>query len=175
MTEENGKVVALKDGSRVLLRLYWEADCKKLHEMFSTMSDESFKFQMRPTEKLFQHWTKGPNTLLFVAVPFEDDKIVAMANLYAQGHKAYFGLYVHDEFQNKGLGTLLTSYVVEKAKVRGLKKIYFEVAVENERAVHMYKGCGFQIEGLLKIEHEISGQLMDCFRMGSLIRSMFFH
>jgi ribosomal protein S18 acetylase RimI-like enzyme len=157
LTEENGKVVTLKDGSHVLLRPYGKEDYDKLHEMFSSTSDESFKFQMRPTEKLFQHWTKDPNTLLFVAIPLEDNKIVAMADLYVQGHKAYFGLYVHDKFQNKGLGTLLTKNVIKKAKEKGLKKIYLEVAVENKRAVHMYEKCGFQIEGLLKIEHEING------------------
>lgn len=103
--------------------------------------------------------------MLFVAAPLENDRIVAMANLYLQGHKAYFGIYVHDEFQNKGLGSSLTKYVIEKAKEKGLKKIYFEVAVENKKAVHMYKKCGFQIEGFLKMKHEINGRLLDCFRM----------
>lgn len=44
-------------------------------------------------------------------------------NFPAFKHKANFGITVHDDYQNKGLGTSLTRHMLEIAKRMGLRKV----------------------------------------------------
>lgn len=158
--------MTLGDSSQVLLRHYDKDDYEALWQMLSTMSDESFKYQIRPSRSFYERWVTDSKNVFFVGLPIEDQKrIVADANLYTQGHKAYFGIYVHDDFQNLGLGTALVRHVIEFAREKGLRKVFSEVAVQNKRIIHVCKKCGFEVEGLLRMEHEFRGKLVDCYRI----------
>ena len=82
-------------------------------------------------------------------------------NRPALKHKAGFGITVHDKYQDRGLGTLLTEYMLEIAKKRKLRKVSLVVRVDNARAIHVYAKCGFKIEATLKDEHFIDGKYYD--------------
>lgn len=169
MTEICQKTVILKDDSRILLRRYNEEDYERLWKMLSTMSHESFRYQIRPTESFYKRWITDNKNVVFVGVYVKKtEKIVAEANLYTQGHKAYFGIYVHDDLQNLGLGTAFIKYIVGVAREMGLRKVFSEVAVQNRKIIHVCKKCGFEIEGLLRMEHEFHGELLDCYRIALL-------
>ena len=49
--------------------------------------------------------------------------------------------------------------------ILNLHKIYLSVAVENEKALHLYQQCGFAEEGHLIGEFFIEGQYRDVKRM----------
>jgi len=57
--------------------------------------------------------------------------------------------------------------MIDIARQMGLKKIYLRVVTKNERAIHMYKKCGFHIEGKLKMEYwnHVTGEYGDAYRM----------
>mgnify|MGYP001814673351 CR=1 FL=1 len=68
------------------------------------------------------------------------------AQLEAFKHKTEFAITVHDDYQNRGLGTIVTNHMVDIARGKGLKKVHLWVAAGNERAVHVYKKWGFHME-----------------------------
>ena len=53
--------------------------------------------------------------------------------------RAYFGVCVMPEYQSKGIGKLLTQYILQEYK----NTIYLTVYHENTRAINLYKKNGF--------------------------------
>ena len=58
-------------------------------------------------------------------------------------HRATFGVTVHDDYQGKGLGKILTQYMLDIAAERGVKKVELSVVAHNERAIHIYEKYGY--------------------------------
>jgi putative acetyltransferase len=86
-------------------------------------------------------------------------------------HRATFGISIRDDYQNKGLGKILTQYMLDIAKERGMKKVELTVVTQNERAIHIYEKMGFEKEGLIRLEHwnPILGEYGDVHFMGKLL------
>ena len=86
-------------------------------------------------------------------------------------HRASFGITVHDDYQGRGLGKLLTQYMLDIAAERGVKKVELSVVAHNERAIHIYKKMGYEIEGLIKMEHynPVLGKYCDAYIMGNIL------
>jgi len=75
----------------------------------------------------------------------------------------YIGIMISNkEFQNKGYGTesliLLINYIFYEMNLR---KILLKVFSNNERAIHVYKKLGFNIEGTLKEQLFRNGKYID--------------
>ncbi len=55
---------------------------------------------------------------------------------------------VHDDFQNRGVGSALMAAMIELAdNWLGLRRIELEVYADNAAAIHLYEKFGFVIEG----------------------------
>ncbi len=50
---------------------------------------------------------------------------------------------VSPEVRRHGVGTLLMTWVLERARALGSQAVVLEVAVDNEAARHFYQGFGF--------------------------------
>ena len=57
---------------------------------------------------------------------------------------------VHPRQQKKGLGKIILSTLIKKAKISGAKRVLLEVKESNESAKNLYKKCGFEITGSRK-------------------------
>ena len=57
------------------------------------------------------------------------------------------GLAVREEFQQKRLGFLLQTIVVEQARLLNLKKLYATTAPDNTASLQVHKKCGFKQTG----------------------------
>jgi len=82
----------------------------------------------------------------FVAISIESgvDREVGVARLSAVGDgRAEFAVTVRDDWQHKGLGTLLTKHVIEAARQRGLSALYSVDASENGPMNGFAKTLGF--------------------------------
>jgi len=63
-------------------------------------------------------------------------------------HKGSFGLIVKPSWQNKGIGKLLLSALIEWVKAHSsIEVINLTVSEENKPAIELYKKFGFQITG----------------------------
>jgi putative acetyltransferase len=140
------------------------------------MSDQSLSNLIPPfTRERIESWTSNINhdeVLTIVAVTEEKNgqQIVASASLKfnpqeTSKHKAELSIAVHDEYQNMGLGTAMVKHLLGIARAKRLKKVLLLVNTDNDRAVHVYKKAGFEIEGKLCKERFINGKYRDEYRM----------
>ena len=159
------KNVTLRDGTKVLLRPEKKSDLSMLKSMFQSLSDNSKRFLTAEiTEERIEGWITNldyETALPIVSIiqdPNGHERIISAASLEFHKsvvfkHKTVFGITVHDDYQNQGLGTIVTQHMIDIARRMGLKKMYLRVQTENERAIHVYKKCGFHIEGKLEMEY----------------------
>lgn len=81
---------------------------------------------------------------------FEDGGSIQGYGMIAKSFSTEFGkpciwiedLYVRDEYRGLGIGTLFLNYITEKYPDSIFR---LEVEAENERALHVYKKCGFEV------------------------------
>ena len=160
------KEVLLNDQTTIHLRSGEKQDFEMLWTMLSTLSDDSLQFlHNRFIRDEIEKWIANIDydTLLPIVATVQDmitDKtqIAAFATLgFQKGesrkHRAEFDIIVHDKHQGKGLGTVLTRYMMDIAREKGLKKVYLKTNTRNQRAIHVYEKLGFIIEGKLIMEH----------------------
>ena len=62
-------------------------------------------------------------------------------------------MYLHQDFHNVGLGSVMLGYLLELAKEESLRKIGLHVIADNKIAIHLYEKFGFKTEGVLKDAH----------------------
>ena len=176
------KIVVLNDGAEVTLRPEIDSDLEPTWDMFSSLSDESLMYlPLGFTRERIEGWFKDIDydkvlPILGFTKSGEDTRMVAGASLSVSKediykHKGDFGITVHDDYQNKGLGKILTQYMLDIARERGLKKVTLGVVVHNERAIHLYEKLGFVKEGLLKMDfwNPILGKWDDTVLMGKIL------
>jgi len=75
----------------------------------------------------------------------DGSKMVGVARLIADAYNesAEFAIVVADPWQNQGLGSKLTDFVLKLARKRGLKKIFAEMLSENTAMIHILEKRGF--------------------------------
>jgi RimJ/RimL family protein N-acetyltransferase len=113
-------------------------------------SPEEFNTSMEDEEKWIEEHSK-PGNIIIVAE--KDGKIVGNLNFKTSkrkrlSHLGYFGISIQESYCNKGIGSILMSYLLDWAQEEpGLEKVCLEVFSHNHRAIHLYKKFGFQEEG----------------------------
>jgi putative acetyltransferase len=68
-------------------------------------------------------------------------------------HRAKFGITIHDDYQNRGLGTALTQYMINTTRERGTQKDDLMGVAHNKRTIRVYKKLDFEIEGHFRMTH----------------------
>jgi putative acetyltransferase len=82
-----------------------------------------------------------------------DGKVVGHGNLvvWSNPRRAHIGeiaMGVADDFVGRGIGTAILSALLDVAdNWRGLKRVELTVYADNEAAIRLYTGCGFEVEG----------------------------
>lgn len=168
--------VTLKSGKKVDLRPEHPSDTEMLWEMFSTLSEKSTSNLAPPfTRERIEKWTSNidyDKVLTIVAAIDENGerRIVGSASLSlgtreVSKHTAELGMAVHDDYQNMGIGTTMLKHLLDLARMKKLRKIWLLTDTDNERAIHIYRKAGFEIEGRLRNEKHLKGQYKDLYRM----------
>jgi len=105
-------------------------------------------------EEVIERWVSNlPNLIFLVAI--YGDKTVGHAHIYKFPHLQRKGtsdliIYLHQDFQNIGLGTAMLGELMDVAKKERLHRIGLHVIADNGRAVHVYEKAGFKVEGVMK-------------------------
>ena len=78
---------------------------------------------------------------------------------------------VHQDLQNKGLGTAMIKMIVDWARSEGIHRIELGVVAEHEMVIHVYEKLGYRTEGLLREAHYgLDGKYHDRLIMGLLLK-----
>jgi N-acetylglutamate synthase-like GNAT family acetyltransferase len=143
----------LRDGSRVTIRPLNKDDIGAEREFILRLSPQSRRYRFlssiaSPSEELLQRLTKLDESTeaAFVALTVESGipREVGVARMCAVGDgSAEFAVTVRDDWQHKGLGTLLTKYVVEEARQRGVRALFSIDTSDNHLMKEFAKAQGF--------------------------------
>lgn len=115
---------------------------------------------------------------LYVVAQTDTNEVVGHAlldpmGLEALSHIVRLTIVVHPGFEEKGIGSVLMSYLISWAKgAGGVEKIELLVRATNKHAVTLYKKFGFAEEGRIRNRIKISdGSYIDDLTMGLLLKN----
>jgi len=151
-------------------------DCSAIYEMFSCPKVFAGTLQLPYPSR--EHWrrrlaetSEGSYNLVAVA----GDRVVGMLGLDTfpnkprRRHVGTIGISVHDEWQSKGIGTALMRAGLDLAdNWLNLRRLELEVYADNEAAIRLYEGFGFELEGTLRQHAFRDGHYVDSKMMARL-------
>ena len=164
------KYANLKDGTRILLRPIKPSDATLKQHLFYALSKESVRNRYLGSIKAMPMKRVWP----YVVVDYENEMSI-VATIEERGTENLIGIgsyvkiphtttaevsfAVRDDWQNKGVGTLLLNHLIEIAKKKGLTGLTAWVSVDNSRMMHVFKKCGYPMK--YKIEGDLYYVLID--------------
>lgn len=141
---------------------------------YMTLDEAGILMDEGQMASFIQHQTESENQLYLLALL--DDEIAGLVSITADFHERirHIGqvfIVVKKAFWNQGLGRILLEEALAWAENNSiLRRLELTVQVRNERAVHLYKELGFEIEGLQKRGAYLTeGIFLDVYLMGKLI------
>lgn len=105
----------------------------------SEFTPEFNQLQQRNVLYIFNY--EGKDTGMFKLIPYT----------HRAGHIAYLGgLAIHPDNHGKGLGLKMMHEIIALGKMKNLLRIELSTAVNNAKAIRLYKQVGFEKEGILR-------------------------
>lgn len=150
-------VTQARDGTPIQIRPIKPTDEALLHDMFYRFSRETVyqrffairNYMLHSSLQTFCNIDYAHDmTLVAVRRMGESELIVGMA-LYALNKKTGFAeaaFVVSDEYQDRGIGTLLLRKLTQIALGRGVKGWTADVLANNLRMLRVFEKCGFPVE-----------------------------
>jgi acyl-CoA hydrolase/ribosomal protein S18 acetylase RimI-like enzyme len=157
-----------RSGLEILLRPVKISDEPPLKDFFYSLSDNSLYRRFISVRKDMPHerlqefviidYTQ--QMVVLAVIPQGEKEIVVGMGQYSiieTTHTAEVGFAVRDDYQNKGIGSEMLSYLTYLAKRQGLLGFYAEVLAENRPMLHLFDKMGFDIkkrreEGVYELE-----------------------
>lgn len=151
-THREGDVV-LRDGSTVRVRTMRPEDDQALLALFESLSEESLWLRFYSLAKgaalaaEAHRETNLDHTFGLVALSGAEERVVGHA-FYASidEHRAEVAFTIADDFQGRGLGTILLGQLAEVAAARGVQTFEAEVVAANHAMIKVFRESGFPIE-----------------------------
>lgn len=141
---------------------------------YMTLDEAGILMDEGQMASFIQHQAESENQLYLLALL--DDEIAGLVSITADFHERirHIGqvfIVVKKAFWNQGIGRILLEEALAWAENNSiLRRLELTVQVRNERAVHLYKELGFEIEGLQKRGAYLTeGIFLDVYLMGKLI------
>ncbi len=146
-----------KTGLEILLRPVKISDEPLIKDFFYSLSDDTLYHRFISARKDMPHdrlqefviidYTKQM-VILAVRKEDENEEIVGIGQYGIDEitHTADIGFAVRDEYQNRGIGTELLSYLTYLAKKQGLLGFTADVLMDNKPMLHLFEKAGFNIE-----------------------------
>jgi len=146
-----------KTGLEIFLRPIKISDEPLLKDFFYKLSDKSLYRRFISTRKDMPH----ERLQSFVVIDYAKEMVilavikhngkeevvgVGQYSIDERTYTAEVALVVRDDYQNKGIGTELLSYLTYLAKRRGLQGFTAEVLANNKPMLHLFEKMGFGIE-----------------------------
>jgi len=145
----------LKNGIALSVAMYRPGDKEALVAMYASMSPDAIKWGLPPYDRArIERWTSDlTNNITLLAR--SEDRVVGHLQMFRIPFERRKGvadlfIYIHQDFQNLGLGTLMMKKAIEVAKERGFHRLGLTVVADNHRAIKVYEKVGFKKEGVAR-------------------------
>ena len=130
-----------------------------------------------PSSEVWRKRLEAESDSMFHLLACDGEEVVGELGLYypnspRRKHVASIGMAVRDDWQGKGVGSLLMQAAVDLAdKWLNMTRIELEVYNDNEPAIRLYKKFGFEVEGTLRQFAFREGEYVDVYAMGRIKES----
>jgi acyl-CoA hydrolase/GNAT superfamily N-acetyltransferase len=146
-----------KSGLEIFLRPVKISDESLLKDFIYSLSDRSMYLRFfserkdMPHERLQKFMTiDSTKDLLLLAVIRQEEKeqVIGIGEYHIakNDYSAEFAFVIRENYQNKGIGKVLLSYLVNIAQKKGLLSFTCTVHMDNQPAVYLLKKMGFEVE-----------------------------
>ena len=165
------EALRLRDGRKLIARPILSADAATLRRSFGDLTAEEIRFRfLHPITELTPAYARELSDLdrarafalvIVEALPPEEARIgaVARAIVDAGGKDAEFAIIVGREIGGFGLGTYLLKRISEWSRKKGMRTLYGDVMVENQRMLRLARRLGFKLG-----RHPVEPQLVRIWR-----------
>jgi acetyltransferase len=151
--KEYERDVLIRGGRSVLLRPIRPEDEPMHEEMFSTFSTESKRFRffgpIKESHEMLAHYTQidYDREIAIIAELTEGGRkrMAGVVRLIAGPYNetAEYDIVIGDPWQGQGLGTIMTRYILEIARNRGIKKVVAYVLEDNDAMLRLFEKFRF--------------------------------
>jgi len=145
--------VVLRDGSTVRIRVMRPTDEVGLRALLTSLSDESrwLRFYcLQNSSALAAEAHREANldqAFGLVACSGDEDRVVGHAfYVVIEEERAEVAFTIANDFQGRGLGTILLCQLAEVAAANGIRSFEAEVVAANHAMLHVFRESGFPIE-----------------------------
>src|SRR6185436_7740922 len=145
--------VVLRDGSTVRVRVMRPSDEAGLCALLTSLSEESrwLRFYcLQNSSAVASEAHREANlehAFGLVACSGNDERVVGHAFYVASGHRrAEVAFTIANDFQGRGLGSILLGQLAQVASANGIEIFEAEVVAANHRMLHVFRASGFPIE-----------------------------
>ena len=148
------KTFKLKNGTKVVIRLFKKEDSRLIEELYHSLSSETKRHRFFGIRKyisedinMLKKQVEQGLAFIVVAVINKNRKpeMIGDARLYLNQEKneAEFAIVVTDSWQGLGLGKKMSGSTLELAKKIGINKVYAYTFVDNKWMLRIFEGLGF--------------------------------
>ena len=146
----------LRDGTEIFFRPVKPTDEPALSGMLYSLSNQSvltryfthtMTFPHKDVQKLTNVDYKSDLAIVGVVPGLGGEEIVAIAQYFLDPKTmgAEVALIVQDEWQQKGMGTFLLTYISQIARQRGVKYCFAKVLPMNKAMLAIFRNCGHTV------------------------------
>ncbi len=155
--EELEKHQTLKDGMEILFRPVKPTDDTALSEMLYSLSSESVRkryfaftqaFPHREVQKITNIDYKNELAIVGVVPGATGEELIVAVSQYfldPRTKSAEIAFVVQDEWQQKGMGTLLLNYLASVARLRGVRRLDAKVLPGNKAMLAIFNNSGLPV------------------------------
>ncbi|WP_294343018.1 GNAT family N-acetyltransferase [uncultured Clostridium sp.] len=176
------KRAILKDNKELVIREIVKEDSKAIVEYcnkvagdsdFLSFGENEFGISIEEEEKIIENIISCDNETIIVGTI---DNVIVAVNMVRSTkrkrthHVSTVSISVMKKYWNLGIGHFLMNEVIEWATNNGVtKKLSVIVRDDNEKAIDLYKKCGFVMEGVLIRDVLVKEKYYNSILMGKLI------
>ena len=158
---------------QLLLRALEKTDLEFIHKLNNNRNIMTYWFEepyesFDELEDLYEKHIHDNTERRFIAEDSDKNSIglVELLEIDYIHRTSEFAIIIAPDYQGKGFARPLIILALDYAfSILNLNKVYLLVAVENEKAIHLYSKSGFTEEGRLIQEVFTGGKYRDVIRM----------
>ena len=144
--------VVLRDGSTVRIRVMRPSDEAGLCALLTSLSEESrwlrfYSLQNSSAVAAEAHREASLDHAFGLVACSDEDRVVGHAFYVAIGEqRAEVAFTIANDFQGRGLGSILLGQLAQVASANGIEIFEAEVVAANHAMLHVFRASGFPIE-----------------------------
>ncbi len=163
------KTYTLNDGREVHLRPLQPSDNEQLIQLYGSMSDSALRWTKAPTGEEIEQVIQFPDYYISL-VTEHDNRIIGHGEIKKDSKKwnGELNIHLHQDYHGVGLGTMMMIALMSDATEQDLHTLNLQVAVENRKAVRLFRKFGFQ--QLSMIRESSRGEEHDAFLMSKILK-----